>query len=58
MHASVADESPACDGVCYSLLLQDDHFTGCVDSVNVNSNPLPLLSPNTPPEYAVPCGPR
>ena len=39
--------------------LQNNYFTGCVDGVELNSVPLPLLTPTMPPgTCGRPCGPR
>jgi len=38
---------------------QNNYFTGCIDGVELNSVPLPLLTPATPPATCgQPCGPR
>lgn len=41
-------------GSCVS----SEQFTGCIDTVAVNNEPLPLLLPNEGLGSAVPCGPR
>ena len=46
---------PSQADVCTSAV---EHFTGCVDSVIVNNQQLPLLVPNEGLDSVVPCGPR
>lgn len=54
-------KAPVSD-MLYSLqtgsCVSSEHFTGCIDTVAVNNEPLPLLLPNQGLSSVSPCGPR